>query len=258
MKKVFNFFWKQKQVIVLTSIIVAIWIILENKYSVLKENEDIIVLIAIILMVVIIGSIVIWAFRHDRKEKERLYDKYGYDEINIIWKYNENESFDFEKFSNKVYDFLLKIQHNSYIFLGEMDKLAYSIKDYNKDLKKISKVKEKGLDDYLSLAIKVMDIISIYYDDNGNRRKTPIIENKGGEYYGELIKKRTKVNKKYEIRRKDNLYRLIIYDKVWLKNEKESTKRLDNSIEMWKEDKSLNHITDNLDYAIKIAEDYFK
>ena len=142
--------------------------------------------------------------------------------------------------------------------MGELDKLAYSIKDYNKDLKMISKVNEKDLNNYIPLAIKVMDIISIYYDDNGNRRKIPIIENKDGEYYGELIKKKTKGNKKYEIRRKDNLYRIIIYDKVWLKNEKESAKRLDNSIEMWKEDKSLNHITDNLDDAIKIAEDYFK
>ena len=252
MKRIIEYFSDMKMIIVATCILVIIALLLQNEFG------DVISIVLLILFVIVLSFILIWAYRHDRKEKERLYDKYGYDEINIIQKYNEIESFDFEKFSNKVYDFLLKIQHNSYIFLGELDKLAYSIKDYNKDLKMISKVNEKDLNNYIPLAIKVMDIISIYYDDNGNRRKIPIIENKDGEYYGELIKKKTKGNKKYEIRRKDNLYRIIIYDKVWLKNEKESAKRLDNSIEMWKEDKSLNHITDNLDDAIKIAEDYFK
>ena len=252
MKKLLNYFGDMKMIIIPTCILVIIALLLQ------KEVGDVIFIFILILFVIVLSFILIWAFRHDRKEKERLYDKYGYDEMNIIWKYNEIESFDFEKFSNKVYDFLSKIQHNSYIFLGEMDKLVYSIKDYNKDLKSISKVKEKDLDNYLPLAIRVMDIISIYYDDNGNRRKTPFIENKAGEFYGELIKKKIKGNKKYEIRKKDNLYRIIIYDKVWLKNEKESTKILNNSIEMWKEDKSLNHITDNPDDAIKIAEDYFK
>lgn len=252
MKKIIDYFSDMKMIIIPTCVLVIIILLLQNEF------EDVIFIVLLILFVIVLSFILIWAFRHDRKEKERLYNKYGYDEMNIIWKYNEIESFDFEKFSNKVYDFLLKIQHNSYIFLGEMDKLTYSIRDYNKDLKMISKVKEKDLDNYLPLAIKVMDIISIYYDDNGNRRKTPFIENKDGEYYGELIKKKIKGNKKYEIRRKDNLYRIIIYDKVWLKNEKESTKILDNSIEMWKEDKSLNHITDNPDDAIKIAEELIK
>lgn len=250
MKKLSNYFGDMKMIIIPTCILVIIALLLQ------KEVGDVIFIFLLILFVIVLSFILIWAFRHDRKEKERLYDKYGYDEMNIIWKYNEIERFDFEKFSNKVYDFLSKIQHNSYIFLGEMDKLVYSIKDYNKDLKSISKVKEKDLDNYLPLAIRVMDIISIYYDDNGNRRKIPFIENKDGEYYGELIKNKIKSNKKYEIRRKDNLYRIVIYDKVWLKNEKESAKRLDDSIEMWKEDKSLNHITDNLDDAIKIAEEW--
>lgn len=252
MKKIIEYFSDTKMIIIPTCVLVIIVLLLQNEFG------DVIFIALLILFVIVLSFILIWAFRHDRKEKERLYDKYGYDEMNIIWKYNEIESFDFEKFSNKVYDFLSKIQHNSYIFLGEMDKLVYSIKDYNKDLKSISKVKEKDLDNYLPLAIKVMDIISIYYDDNGNRRKTPFIENKTGEFYGELIKKKIKGNKKYEIRRKDNLYRIIIYDKVWLKNEKESTKRLDDSIEMWKEDKGLNHIADNIDDALKIAEEYFK
>lgn len=250
MKKVLNYFGDMKTIIIPTCILVIIALLLQ------KEVGDVIFIILFVLFVIILLFILIWAFRRDKKEKERLYDKYGYDEINILWKYNEFKVIDFEKFSNKVYDFLLKIQHNSYIFLGGMEKLTYSIRDYNKDLKVISKVKEKDLENYLPLAIKVMDIISIYYDDNGNRRKIPFIENKDGEYYGELIKKKIKGNKKYEIRRKDNLYRIIIYDKVWLKNEKESSKRLDDSIEMWKEDKSLNHITDNLDDAIKIAEEW--
>ena len=119
MKKVFNFFWEQKYIIVFTSIIVVIWIILENKYSVLKENEDIIALIVIILMVVIIGSIIVWAFRHDKKEKERLYNKYGYDEINIISKYSNIELRDFEQFSDEVYNFLEKVSINSDLFLIE-------------------------------------------------------------------------------------------------------------------------------------------
>ena len=142
------------------------------------------------------------------------------------------------------------------MFYNEQNKLVYSIIDYKNDLKRISKLKEKELDRYLKLATEVMDIISIWYDDNGNRRKIPFIENNDGEYYGKLIKKKIKGNKKYEIRQKDSLYRIIIYNKVWLKNEKESAKRLDDSIEMWKEDKSLNHITDNLDDAIKIAEEW--
>ena len=258
MKKVFNFFWEQKYIIVFTSIIVVIWITLQNKYSILKEKEDVIVLIGLILMVVIIVSIVAWALIKDNKRKRIMYDKYGYEEIKKIEYFCNIEVIEFEKFSTDVYNFLEKIEHNCILFYDEQNKLVYSIIDYKNDLKRISKIKEKELDRYLKLSTEVMDIISIWYDDNGNRRKTPFIENNDGEYYGKLIKKRIKGNKKYEIREKDNLYRIIIYHKVWLKNEKESTKRLDDSIEMWKEDKGLNHIANNIDDALKIAEEYFK
>ena len=255
MKKMINWI-KDYKFYFFNSLIIFIFILLGSLSNKLKIALENIFFISSLLIIFLIIIWIIYIIIKNKKEKNRLYDKYGVFEINKINEFLKCEYND-EIISNDIrYDFFEFVEYSCNDFLEEVEKIDYNRKKYEKDLKKYSKIKLKDLNTFIKLSNEVMDIISIWYDDNGNRKKIPFIENNNGEYYGKLIKKKIKGNKKYEIRQKDSLYRIIIYNKVWLKNEKESAKRLDDSIEMWKEDKSLNHITDNLDDAIKIAEEW--
>lgn len=174
MKKIINiivnYLW-----IIIPSIIVLILLIIKDLNKSLYETIDNFIVIVVLILMLSIWVYVIYTIIKNKKEKNRLYDKYGIFEINKINEFLKCEYND-EIISNDIrYDFFEFVEYSCDDFLEEVEKIEYNRKKYEKDLKKYYNLKLKDLDKYIKLSNEVMNIISIYYDDNGNRRKKPFI-----------------------------------------------------------------------------------
>lgn len=106
----------------------------------------------------------------NRKDFKKLYNKYGVEEINSIKEFSQigyKEEPD-KNFDNCEWIFLLG--ETCQDFLEETDEFEYFVKEYKKDIKKLSKKELKDMDKYIKKADSVIEIMSLYYDDNGIRR----------------------------------------------------------------------------------------
>lgn len=123
-----------------------------------------------IACIIILFPYCVYKIIKNKKDFKKLYNKYGVEEINSIKEFSQigyKEEPD-KNFDNCEWIFLLG--ETCQDFLEETDEFEYFVKEYKKDIKKLSKKELKDMDKYIKKADSVIEIMSLYYDDNGIRR----------------------------------------------------------------------------------------
>ena len=137
--------------------------------SVNSETFDYMLLTIGALMILICIIISISSVKHNKKRVKELYDKYGKESVDLIFKY---ESINLEKeygkriaYNDDVDRVFEYVCYNCDDLLENESSISYLDSDYKRDIKNIKGI--KGTDDFIKISDKVMKIINKYYDKDG-------------------------------------------------------------------------------------------
>lgn len=169
MKKMINWI-KDYKFYFFNSLIIFIFILLGSLSNKLKVVLDNIFFISSLLIIFLIIIWIIYIIIKNKKEKNRLYKKYGYEKINKLKEYINKVSVEEPEKYYENCEWVFNVADSCYDFLEEAEELEYSKKDYEKDLKKLLNTELKEMEKYIKSSKEVMNIISIYYDNNGKRK----------------------------------------------------------------------------------------
>lgn len=142
----------------------VIFVVTNDKY------DDIFAYLGI-ACIIILFPYCVYKIIKNKKDFKKLYNKYGSNEINSIKEFSQ---IGYKEELDKIFDnceWIFLLGDTCQDFLEEASEFEYFENEYKNDIKKLSKKELKDMDEYIKKANNVISIMSLYYDENGKRKK---------------------------------------------------------------------------------------